>query len=71
MHRKAKCYLLTLHAKEAASVSAKIKTGDVIGIDEVILADTSRMDSFIEELLDYEFEIAGKVDVVKASCVVT
>lgn len=70
VHRKAECYLLTLHEKEAASVNKKIKTGDVIGINEVILADTPRMDQFITELLALDFEKAGQVNIVSASSVI-
>lgn len=70
VHRKAKCYLITLHEAEASSVSKKIKTGDVIGVDEVVLAHTAQMDGLIEDLLKYDFQYGGQVDVIQASCVV-
>ncbi|HEU0125143.1 MAG TPA: hypothetical protein VFQ56_02460, partial [Flavobacterium sp.] len=41
VHRKALSYLITLEENEAKSVTSKIKSGDVIGLDKVIVATSS------------------------------
>lgn len=71
VHRKALSYLITLSEKEAKSVKAKIKTGDVIGLDNVIVATTSEFDDLVTELKESDFEEPPTVKVIESTQVVT
>jgi hypothetical protein len=71
VHRKAKCYLLTMNAEEAKNVNEKIKSGDVIGIDEVIHCASEKFDEFVSDLKRQEFKIAGQIEIVTAAAVVS
>jgi len=55
VHRKALCFLVTLEEKEAKSVKAKIKSGDVIGLDSVVVATSDDFDELIQELKKFQF----------------
>ena len=50
VHRKALSYLITLDEKEANGVKNKIVSGDVIGLDNVIVATNPEFDELILEL---------------------
>ena len=71
VHRKALSYLITLEKNEAKSVKAKIKTGDVIGLDEVIIATEPEFDLLVAELKKYQFEKPPTVQVISSNQVVT
>ncbi|NPA45012.1 MAG: hypothetical protein GXO49_05725 [Chlorobi bacterium] len=71
VHRKALNYLITLQETEASSVKEKIKTGDVIGLDNVIVATSNEFDDLIVELKSYKFEEPPTVKVVVSNQVVT
>jgi hypothetical protein len=71
VHRRAESFLLTLNKKEASSVNEKIKQGEVIGINEVILASSTKIDYFINYLKTLELEEAGSIEIVTASSVVS
>lgn len=64
VHRKAKCFLVTLHAEEAHNLNKKIQNGDMLGIDEVILADSSAFDGLIERLKRMQFSQPAPVEVI-------
>ena len=49
VHRKALSYLITLDEKEANGVKNKIVSGDVIGLDNVIVATNPEFDELILE----------------------
>ena len=70
VHRKAECYLLTLNEQEVKSVNEKIKTGDVIGIDNVIDLRSKAINELINELKEIQFDVAGKIDIITASAIV-
>lgn len=70
VHRKAKCILLTVEEKEAKNVKEKIKTGDVIGLDTVVLCTSFEMDDLITELKKVEFTEAGSIEIVTGQIVV-
>ncbi len=70
VHRKAESYLLTLNSSEASTVNNKIKHGEVIGIDEVILANTNALDTFIGYLKGLTYEEAGQIQIINASSIV-
>jgi len=71
VHRRAQCHLVTLDEVEAHSVSAKIRSGDVIGLDSVVVAHKSEFDKLFENLQDFPFEEAPIVSVIEAQTVVT
>ncbi len=72
VHRKALSFLITLNETEAKSVKGKIKTGDVIGLDDVIVATKPEFDDFIvKELKTFKFEEPPTVKVIESNQVVT
>jgi hypothetical protein len=71
VHRKALSYLITLEKNEAKGVKAKIKTGDVIGLDDVIVATEPEFDVLITELKSYKFEKPPTVEVISSNQIVT
>ncbi|MBK8434807.1 MAG: hypothetical protein IPL28_27460 [Chloroflexi bacterium] len=60
VHRKSKSYLLTL-SKSEAKVVAKIKNGDLLGIDEIIVATTAEFDELIKSLKNYTLSSQKKL----------
>ncbi len=70
VHRKSLCYLITLDIGEAKNVSAKIKSGDVIGLDDVIVATETEFDLLIKNLKKLEYSEAGSVDVIKSLTII-
>lgn len=58
VHRRSKCYLLTISAEEAAIANEKIKKGDIIGLDAVIDCTTSQIDDLVTNLKSIVFEEA-------------
>jgi hypothetical protein len=71
VHRKALSYLITLDVKEAESVRSKIKSGDVIGLNEVIVATSKEFDELIIELKKYSFYEPPTVKVIESNQIVT
>jgi hypothetical protein len=69
VHRKSKCYLLTLDNVEARVLIDKISKGDLLGIDDVIVATSVEYDAFVQDLMTYEFVKPEKVDIVTATTV--
>ena len=55
VHRKAKCFLLTMNHEEARNVNRKIMSGDVAGLDQVIVCDTDDFNIFMEALKDNNY----------------
>jgi len=71
VHRKALSFLLTLEENEARSVKAKIKSGDVIGLDDVIVASLPEFDDLIMQLKKYELSEPPTVKVIESNQIVT
>lgn len=71
VHRKALCYLVTLEENEAKSVKAKIKSGDVIGLDRVVVATSSDFDELINELKMFQFSEPPTVKVIESNQIIT
>lgn len=71
VHRKALSYLITLDKNEANSVKNKIKSGDVIGLDDVIVATEPEFDSLVDDLKGFVFEEPPTVKVIDSGQVVT
>lgn len=53
VYRKSKCFLITLNHSEANSVNQKISNGEVLGIDQVVCADTADFDTLIQSVSAY------------------
>jgi hypothetical protein len=66
VHRKSLSYLVTLHESEASSVKNKIKSGDVIGLDDVMVATKKEFDDLISNLKTYKFSEPPTVKVIEA-----
>lgn len=71
VHRKALAYLITLHEKEAQSVQQKIETGDVIGLDAVIVATSPEFDRLIEKIKKFNLAEPPTVAVISSNQVIT
>ena len=71
VHRKALSYLLTLEGKEAKSVKTKIKTGDVIGLDNVIVATQPEFDELITQLKRFKLSEPPTVKVIESNQIIT
>ena len=71
VHRKALNYLITLSNTEAQGVKAKIKTGDIIGLDNVIVATEPEFDIMISELKMLVFAEPPTVKVIESNQIVT
>ena len=71
VHRKAENYLLTMDREEAESVSRKIATGAVLGLDKAVLASSDEFDAFINGLKSKTFISPGSVEIITASRVIT
>ncbi|MCQ2280175.1 MAG: hypothetical protein MJZ49_05175 [Bacteroidales bacterium] len=70
VHRRAKSYLLTMSESEAVNVKEKIKSGDVIGLDDIVVCSTSEIDDFISSLKKYDFKEAGEISIIKSTQIV-
>jgi hypothetical protein len=71
VHRKALSYLVTLEENEAKSVKAKIKTGDVIGLDNVVVATSNDFNDLVNELKQYQFSEPPTVKVIESNQIIT
>lgn len=71
VHRKALCYLITLEENEANGVKVKIKSGDVIGLDNVIVATNEEFNKLISELKEYDFSEPPTVKVIDSNQIIT
>lgn len=71
VHRKALSYLITLGKNEASGVKMKIKTGDIIGLDNVIVATDPEFDDLVKDLKKFHLEEPPTVKVITSNQVVT
>lgn len=67
VHRRSKSFLITLNEVEAKSVNEKIKTGLVLGLDNVIVATNKEFDLLIKELKTYTYYQPEKMDVLTST----
>ncbi|WP_134088548.1 hypothetical protein [Olivibacter sp. XZL3] len=71
VHRKALSYLLTLDPGEASKNKARIKSGDIIGLDDVILATSAEFDDLIKDLKQFEPIEPPTVKVITSSQIIS
>lgn len=69
VHRKSKCYLLTIESDEAASIKNKITLGDAVGIDACIDCNTDDINRLIAMLKRSTYRRSVQVDVVTGNIV--
>lgn len=71
VHRRSKCYLITLSEDDAKMVNAKQKIGDVIGLDSAVCATNSDFDNVIEEIKELNLVESPEIRVITTNQVVT
>lgn len=71
VHRKALSYLITLEENEAKSVKSKIKSGDVIGLDNVIVATSNEFNDLILDLKKFQLSEPPTVKVIESNQIIT
>lgn len=71
VHRKALSYLITLEESEARTVKQKILSGDVIGLDKVIVATSVEFDELINYLKEFSFSEPPTVKVIESNQIIT
>lgn len=71
VHRKALSYLVTLEENEAKSVKSKIKSGDVIGLDDVIVATSNEFNDLIASLKSFTLQEPPTVKVIESNQIIT
>lgn len=64
VHRKSRNFLVTINAVEAQGVNEKIRTGKVLGLDDVIVATDSTFDQMIDELKSLNFYMPDPIDII-------
>ncbi|MBR7067697.1 MAG: hypothetical protein IKI28_05195 [Bacteroidales bacterium] len=69
VHRRSKCYLLTMDSKEANVQKSKILSGDIIGLDEIIDCTSDDINKLITNLKATTFTTSIKIDVVQGNLV--
>ncbi|WP_214830967.1 hypothetical protein [Exiguobacterium sp. s56] len=65
VHKDASCYVLTLSDSEVAT--RRNNTSNYAGLDGFVLANTDEFDTFIEDLKNSQFSIAGHSPIIKES----
>lgn len=66
VHRKSRSYLITLSEKEAQTIQKKIDSGGVLGLDQVILANSKDLDYLILELKENFYIKPGAVEILQS-----
>lgn len=71
VHRRSKCFLITLSEDDAKMVNAKQRIGDVIGLDSAVCATNSDFDDVIEEIKELNLVESPEIKVITTNQVVT
>jgi hypothetical protein len=71
VHRRAKAYLINNNQGETESVRNKIKSGDVIGLDDVIFAQSNEFNELIQSLKKFNFCHPGSIEIIQSNQMVT
>ena len=70
VHRKAQSYLITLDEKAASLVNEKISSGQVLGLDDVVVATSKEFNDLITKLKKLHFYEPEKIDVLKSKRII-
>ncbi len=65
VHRNSSSYLITLSEKEASSIKNKIESGGVLGLNDVVLANSEEFDILINRLKVDNYIKPGTVDILQ------
>lgn len=71
VHRRALSYLITLEENEARGVKEKIKSGDCIGLDDVIVANQPEFNKLFASLKKFKFSEPPTVKVIESNQIIT
>ncbi len=69
IYRRAKSYLLTMDTREANVQKAKILSGDIMGLDEIIDCNTDDIDRLVANLKHMQFTTSIKIDTVEGKLI--
>ena len=69
IYRRAKSYLLTMDTREANVQKAKILSGDIMGLDEIIDCNTDDINRLIANLKTMQFTTSIKIDTVEGNLI--
>lgn len=67
VHRKAKCYLVTMEKSEAKRLENKLKGGDLLGIDSIVLGNETTFDEMVKFLATLSLEKPKAVEIVTSN----
>ena len=67
VHRKSKCFLVTMDKEEATRLERKRLNGDLLGIDEIVLGNEDSFNQMIQFLASLNLEEPEPVEIVTAS----
>lgn len=71
VHRRSKCFLITLLEEDANMVNEKQKNGDVIGLDKAVCAINNDFDDVIAEIKELNLVETPEIKVITTKQVVT
>lgn len=71
VHRKSQCFLISLETDEVKNAKKDLQNGYLLGLDNVILADSNEFDEFIDDLKKKTFIEAGSIDIIKSNQMIT
>lgn len=66
VHRKARCFLVTMDKEEATRLERKRINGDLLGIDEIVLGNESSFDAMVKFLSQMNLEEPAPVQIISA-----
>lgn len=69
VHRKARNYLLMLDSDETRNLKAKKDNGELLGLDEIISANTNEFDLLISTLKNKVYINPGVIDIITGNMV--
>lgn len=69
VHRNAKNYLVSLASEETENLKAKIRQGELLGINEIISANTNEFDELVDKLSNIHFIKPSKVDIITGNLI--
>ena len=71
VHRKSKSYLISLDLVEVQVAKKDLENGYLLGIDNVIFADSSEFDDFIRNLKEVKLSEAGSIEIIESNQIVS
>lgn len=60
-----------MNEEEARIATDKIKSGDIIGLDKIIVCSNNQIDELINELKSLVLTEAGNVDIISSNQIIT